>query len=158
LSSPKGVSKSSFFVSFGRSGFDTCTCGTGAGVRPLRDNATDELRNMSQEFPHCKLPKEMKMKDEKFERKELRKLERDRRPPLRSKTPKPKAQPKVKATHTVAAGETLSDLALKYYGRAVKPFYMAIYEANKDVIGDSPNVIKPGMELKIPDLPDDFEG
>jgi nucleoid-associated protein YgaU len=52
----------------------------------------------------------------------------------------------------VAAGETLSDIALKYYGSAVKEKYMKIYEANKAVIGDNPNLIKPGQVLKIPEL------
>lgn len=51
--------------------------------------------------------------------------------------------------HVVAAGETLSDLSLKYYKSANK--WQGIYDANKDVIGDNPNVIKPGMELVIPD-------
>ena len=56
------------------------------------------------------------------------------------------------AEHTVATGETLSHIALKYYGSAVKDKYMVIYEANKDVIGDNPNVLKPGQVLKIPEL------
>lgn len=64
------------------------------------------------------------------------------------------AQPgmKIKAEHTVAAGETLSAIALKYYGSAVKDKWMKIYEANKAVIGDNPNLIKPGQVLKIPEL------
>jgi nucleoid-associated protein YgaU len=56
------------------------------------------------------------------------------------------------AEHTVVSGETLSHIALKYYNSAVKAKYMVIYEANKDVIGDNPNLIKPGMVLKIPKL------
>ena len=59
---------------------------------------------------------------------------------------------KVKAEHTVAEGETLSGLALKYYGSAAKDKWMKIYEANKAIIGDNPNVIKPGQVLKIPEL------
>ena len=68
--------------------------------------------------------------------------------------PQPKKEPemKVKAEHTVAAGETLSDISLKYYGSAVKDKYMKIYEANKATIGDDPNLIKPGMVLKVPEL------
>ena len=61
------------------------------------------------------------------------------------------------AEHTVEAGETLSHIALKYYKNANKPFYMAIYEANKATIGDNPNRIKPGMLLKIPVLPEDLK-
>ena len=53
--------------------------------------------------------------------------------------------PSFKAEHTVKSGETLSDLALKYYGSAVKEKWMAIYEANKATIGDNPNIIKPDI-------------
>jgi nucleoid-associated protein YgaU len=65
-----------------------------------------------------------------------------------------KEAPKMKmmAEHTVAAGETLSDISLKYYKSAVKDKYMMIYEANKAAIGDNPNMIKPGMVLKIPEM------
>jgi nucleoid-associated protein YgaU len=50
--------------------------------------------------------------------------------------------------HTVATGETLSDIALKYYGRANA--WQQIYDVNKGVIGDNPNKIKPGQEFIIP--------
>jgi len=52
--------------------------------------------------------------------------------------------------HTVVAGDTLSAISKKYYDDANK--YMKIYEANKDVIGGDPNMIKPGQELVIPKL------
>jgi nucleoid-associated protein YgaU len=65
---------------------------------------------------------------------------------------KKKAEQKIKAVHTVAKGETLSDISLKYYGSAVKEKWMKIYEANKDVIGDNPNLIVTGQVLKIPEL------
>ena len=66
----------------------------------------------------------------------------------------PPAKPaqKMKAEHTVAEGETLSAIAHKYYGSAEREKWMAIYEANKAVIGDDPNVIKPDQVLKIPEL------
>lgn len=54
--------------------------------------------------------------------------------------------------HTVASDETLSHIALKYYGSAAKEKWMIIYEANKDEIGDNPNIIHKGMELFIPDI------
>jgi nucleoid-associated protein YgaU len=60
---------------------------------------------------------------------------------------------KFMAEHTVAADETLSHIALKYYGSAVKDKWMIIYEANKAVIGDDPGRIRPGQVLKIPELP-----
>jgi nucleoid-associated protein YgaU len=65
-----------------------------------------------------------------------------------------KPTPKVIAEHTVVADDTLSGIALKYYGSAVKKYYMYIYETNKDVIGDSPNVIRQGIVLKILEKPE----
>jgi nucleoid-associated protein YgaU len=61
------------------------------------------------------------------------------------------------AEHTLAADETLSHLALKYYGHATPPYWKLIYEANKALIGDNPNRVRPGMALKIPALPEDMK-
>lgn len=63
------------------------------------------------------------------------------------------AAQKMIAEHKVVAGDTLGAIALKYYKNAGKPYWMAIYEANKAVIGDNPNMIKPGQVLKILELP-----
>jgi nucleoid-associated protein YgaU len=52
--------------------------------------------------------------------------------------------------HVVVSGDTLSGIAKKYYDDAGK--YMEIYKANKEVIGDNPDLIQPGMELIIPEL------
>jgi nucleoid-associated protein YgaU len=71
--------------------------------------------------------------------------------PLTRMSPSPQAT-MFMAEHTVVSGETLSHISLKYYNSATKPKYMVIYEANKDVIGDNPNLIIPGMVLKIPKL------
>lgn len=49
--------------------------------------------------------------------------------------------------HVVAAGDTLSGLAKKYYGKA--GLYMKIFEANRDVL-NNPDLIKIGQKLKIP--------
>lgn len=57
------------------------------------------------------------------------------------------------AEHTMRPDETLSHLALKYYGSAVRDMWMIIYEANKDVIGPDPAHVHPGTVLKIPKLP-----
>lgn len=64
----------------------------------------------------------------------------------------PKYEPltnfKVKTVHTVKGGENLSMISEKYYKTQAN--WILIYRANMDVIGDNPNVIQPGMELKIP--------
>ena len=57
------------------------------------------------------------------------------------------------AEHTMRPDETLSHLALKYYGAAVREKWMVIYEANKEAIGPDPAHVKPGTVLKIPKLP-----
>ena len=59
---------------------------------------------------------------------------------------------KIKAEHVVEEGETLSGIAEKYYGSGSKDNWMKIYDHNKQVIGDNPNVIKPGQRLRIPEL------
>jgi len=63
----------------------------------------------------------------------------------------------IKVEHTVAAGDTLSGLALKYYGKSAREYWMLIYEANKAEIGSNPGIIKTGAVLKIPELPEDMK-
>lgn len=83
-----------------------------------------------------------------------RKRDEARRKRIRpsSEASKKAPEPKFMAEHTVANDETLSHIALKYYGSAIKEKWMIIYEANKDVIGDNPNIIVPGQVLKIPEI------
>ena len=50
--------------------------------------------------------------------------------------------------YKVQEGDTLSAIAKKFYDDAAQ--YMKIYEENKELIGDDPNLIKVGQELKIP--------
>ena len=50
-------------------------------------------------------------------------------------------------THTVQAGETLSHIALHYYGNATR--WPEIHEANRAIIGDNPDVIKVGQQLCV---------
>lgn len=50
--------------------------------------------------------------------------------------------------HIVKKGESLSLIAKEYYGDIHK--WTQIYEANKAVVGDNPDLIKPGQELVIP--------
>ena len=48
-------------------------------------------------------------------------------------------------TYTIKAGDTLSAIA-KQYGTD----WRTLYEANKDVIGGNPNMIRPGQTLSLP--------
>jgi len=64
------------------------------------------------------------------------------------------AKPKILATHKLTSKESLSHLALQYYGHATEPYWRLIYEANKDAIGANPNKVRVGTLLEIPVLPD----
>jgi nucleoid-associated protein YgaU len=64
------------------------------------------------------------------------------------------AKPEYIGEYTVVAGDSMGAIAAKYYGSAVKEKWMAIYEANKELIGDNPTMIHPGQTLKIPKLVD----
>jgi len=53
--------------------------------------------------------------------------------------------------HTVAAGDTLSNIAATYYGAKSPTGINAIYDANRAVLSD-PHAIVVGMKLAIPNL------
>lgn len=61
--------------------------------------------------------------------------------------PKPAAAPAAPRTYTVAAGDSLSKIAKKFYGDGNK--WKQIFEANRDTV-KNPDLIHPGQVLKIP--------
>jgi LysM repeat protein len=68
--------------------------------------------------------------------------------PAPVQAPAPAAQASTgERIHVVAAGESLSAIAKKYYGNANE--YMKIFDANKDIL-KNPDVIHPGQKLRIP--------
>jgi nucleoid-associated protein YgaU len=93
-------------------------------------------------------------KDEEKQPADYMKYVRGVEPTAEPEEKKPEYEPlvdfKVKTTHTVKGGENLSMISEKHYKTQANWIY--IYRANMDVIGDNPNVIQPGMELKIPAL------
>lgn len=52
------------------------------------------------------------------------------------------------STYTVKSGDSLSAIAESEMGDAKR--WPELYEANKDAIGKNPDLIHPGLELKIP--------
>ncbi|MEL6682727.1 MAG: rhodanese-like domain-containing protein [Pseudomonadota bacterium] len=58
-------------------------------------------------------------------------------------------------THIVQTGDTLSGLAREKVGSVFG--YQLIYDANRDIIGDNPNLILAGAELTIPCAPSAIE-
>ena len=67
------------------------------------------------------------------------------------KAPEPEPVPEpvsAERFYEVVSGDTLGAISQKYYGKAGD--YMKIFEANRDIL-DSPDLIKPGQNLKIPE-------
>jgi nucleoid-associated protein YgaU len=65
-------------------------------------------------------------------------------PPTQTPTPAPQQE----RIHVVAAGDTLTGIAQKYYGDASK--WNKIFEANRDILPSS-NSLQIGQKLKIPE-------
>lgn len=62
--------------------------------------------------------------------------------------PRPAAEPIEGDVYTVRSGDSLSKIAQREYGDPSR--WMEIYEANRDVLGNNPNMIYPGQQLTIP--------
>jgi len=71
-------------------------------------------------------------------------------PPVVVEEAEPAVEPALPAVvyHTVGEGESLSRIAEQHYGH--ERHWQVIYEANRSVIGDNPNRLKPGTKLRIP--------
>lgn len=63
--------------------------------------------------------------------------------------PTPGVTPPAARTHSVVSGDSLWKIAKKYLGDGNR--WRSIYEANREVIGANPDLIKPGQVLTIPD-------
>jgi len=63
--------------------------------------------------------------------------------------PAPDLSTKALRTHSVERGDSLWKIAKKYFGNGNK--WKLIYDANRDVIGANPDLIKPGQVLTIPE-------
>ncbi|MEO0587716.1 MAG: LysM peptidoglycan-binding domain-containing protein [Planctomycetota bacterium] len=59
--------------------------------------------------------------------------------------------PRAELRHTIQSGENLSSIAQRYYGKAAR--WRALFNANRDVLGNNPNAIRAGMVIVIPPLP-----
>lgn len=60
-------------------------------------------------------------------------------------------------THVVQEGETLSHIALKYYKHATPPYWKFLLEHNTEVLKGNERNVRAGMELVIPELPEDLQ-
>jgi nucleoid-associated protein YgaU len=65
-----------------------------------------------------------------------------------STAPSAPAREEGEETYTVKKGDSLSKIAKRVYGDAQQ--WRRIYEANRGIIGDNPDLIHPGQALKLP--------
>jgi nucleoid-associated protein YgaU len=63
----------------------------------------------------------------------------------------PPEEKEVTEFYTIVKGDSLSKIALRYYGNAMK--YPVIFQANREVIKDA-DLIYPGQTIRIPKLED----
>ncbi len=59
--------------------------------------------------------------------------------------------------HTLTPDDTLSGLALHFYGHATPPYWQFIIEVNKDTIGSEVKDYTPGKVIKIAELPEELK-
>jgi nucleoid-associated protein YgaU len=64
---------------------------------------------------------------------------------------------KVIAEHVVKPDETLSHIALKYYGHATPPYWQYVYDTNKEAIGPNMKLMQIGTKLIIMELPEELK-
>ncbi len=125
-----------------------------AQARAAQAKAAEEARKAAAEAEKRAAEAEAKLKA---------KEEEEKREEMRERLEEAKARrdamaaPKFIAEHKLTADETLSHLSLKYYGSATRPYWMVIYEANKEVIGDNPAHVYPGLVVNIPELPEELK-
>jgi len=75
-----------------------------------------------------------------------------REEPLQEPAPRTRPAPALQPrTHVVQRGETLSEISKDYYGTSTK--WREILKANSGIL-DDPRLLRPGMKLKIPALPE----
>lgn len=79
---------------------------------------------------------------------------RHRRPPVT-----PAAAEQTSSTYVVRPGDSLSSIALAHPGAgSLDERWRAIWRANRDVVGDDPDLILPGQALRLPTIHSQQDG
>jgi nucleoid-associated protein YgaU len=110
--------------------------------QPRRNNSDDEIETKSTETSGAERKRPLR---------DIRKLK------SRPKSAPTKTEYKVIKVHKLGKNETWTHLAAKYYGNTTEPYWRHIYEFNKEMVGDNYKRIWGGMEIKIPELPDELK-
>lgn len=105
---------------------------------------------------------ELEKRIEQYMEKDRERLAEERKKMLeerqaRLEESKKAAAPQIMTTHKVESGETLSHIALKYYKHATPPYWKLILEHNTEILKGNERNVRTGMELVIPDLPEELK-
>jgi LysM repeat protein len=124
--------------------------GMGLGVRNLGAKIEGKVVTLTGDVPSREVSVQVMENFDKLVKTDntLNAMRVDAPKPAPAPAPPPPPPKPVERIHEVMAGESLSKIALKYYGNGNK--YMKIFEANRDILSN-PDLIKPGQKLRIPD-------
>ncbi len=114
-----------------------------------KDARSEFERRLAEDRKRIKENQEARAREEAAKKAEQQKKAREALEMMAEKGKK-EERPALPTTHVVQSGDTLSAIALKYYGNAA--LWTEIHKANFDVIGKDASKIFPGQELKIPKL------
>jgi len=131
-------------------------------VKSLIDQKVEAQKEKSEEVKEAeKKAEELEAKMEEMKKEKAREeLQEKREQLLKEREEKLAELKKAKeaiATHTVADGETLSHIALKYYKHATPPYWQLLLEHNTEVLNGSEKNVRTGMVLEIPELPEELK-
>mgnify|MGYP001765356686 FL=1 len=123
--------------------------GLGLGVRNLSAKIEGKTVTLTGDAPSREITVQVMENFDKLVKTDntLNAIRVDAPKPAPAPVPPPAPKP-AERFYEVVAGDTLSKIALKYYGSANK--YMKIFEANRDIL-NNPDLIKPGQKLRIPE-------
>jgi nucleoid-associated protein YgaU len=130
-------------------------------AKMAKENAEAEAKKMEEEAAR---KKEQALADQRAAEERLEEEEERKRAQIKAQADH-EAQvaaaaaaqaPRFIAEHTVQPDETLSHIALKYYGNATRPYWEVIHAANIETIPNA-GMIKPGQVLNIPELPEELK-
>lgn len=123
--------------------------GLGLGVRNLSAKIEGKTVTLTGDAPSREITVQVMENFDKLVKTDntLNAIRVDAPKPAPAPVPPPAPKP-AERIYEVVAGDTLSKIALKYYGSANK--YMKIFEANRDIL-NNPDLIKPGQKLRIPE-------
>ena len=71
---------------------------------------------------------------------------------MQSQTPEQAGSGLNPRIHIVQPGENLSNIAKTYYGDEQEAHWITLYNFNREIIGENPDLIQVGMALIIPEL------